>query len=285
MTAMPGGRASRASRRSAGRGEAQPAPARRASRPSIRSARELGAAPRRARCSTPGHRARRCAASSGRPSAHSTGAAAARCFIAAADLLGSTSIIGGGEGLPAGLLQRAGQPRARARSRWAASARTPLSGVLSGIVGVRAPHRRRGSSYGAFLAPLGHIARAAARHRQPGAARAVCGRPSKPMILICAPRGAEDRRGRPDARRPAAAAAAAGELPARRDDHADAVGAERDLARCSSAALERRPAVIAPFVTRPNETGARSRGAGPRAGQRRGRRASTCCARRAARPT
>ena len=50
-----------------------------------------------------------------------------------------------------------------------------------------------------------------------------------------------------------------------------------------AAALRRRPALIAPFVTRPDETRARPRGARPRAGRGRGHRASTCCARRARR--
>ena len=87
-----------------------------------------------------------------------------------------------------------------------------MAGILSGIsafghaIGV-------GSSYGAFMAPLGHIA---ARLHAIGAQarRAASGRALQAADPGLRPRRPQDRRGRPDPRRPAGAAAAAGELPA-----------------------------------------------------------------------
>ena len=80
-----------------------------------------------------------------------------------------------------------------------------------------------GSSYGAFIAALEHIAARLhgigqqARHH--ALRRAV-----QSVHHHLRPRGAQDRRGRPDARRSAAAPAPPGELPRRRHDHAHAVG-------------------------------------------------------------
>ena len=110
----------------------------------------------------------------------------------------------------------------------AASARTPSPACSRGISRLRARPRRRlvvRRLHGAARAHRG----APARHRRPGAAgrhrRAV--QADVPGLRARRP---EDRRGRPHARRPAAAAAPAGELPAGHGDHADALGAAGDLA-------------------------------------------------------
>ena len=115
--------------------------------------------------------------------------------------------------------------RPRARSRSAASARTrwPASSPASPP---SAATSASGSSYGAFLAPLGHIA---ARLHAIGAQAEG---PPRPLVAVpprLRPRGPQDRRGRAHPRRPAAAAAPAGELPARDDGHPHPVGPGRDL--------------------------------------------------------
>ena len=75
----------------------------------------------------------------------------------------------------------------------------------------------------AFIAPLGHIA--ARLHAIGNQARqAVDGGPYRTDDPDLRPRGPQDRRGRPDPRRPAGAPAAAGELPARHGHHAHPVG-------------------------------------------------------------
>ena len=104
--------------------------------------------------------------------------------------------------------------------------------------GLRPPRRRRLVLRRLPGAARSHR-RAAARDRQPGAQRphgAV-----EPDGARVRARGPQDRRGRPDARRPAAAAAAPGELPARHRDHAHAVGPAGAAGRCSRRRSRRRP--------------------------------------------
>ena len=100
-----------------------------------------------------------------------------------------------------------------------------MAGILSGLA-TYGRHVGVGSSYGAFLAPLGHIA--ARLHAIGAQAKAPHG-PWSPVPPRLRPRGPQDRRGRAHPRRPAAAAAPAGELPARDDDHAHPVGPRGDL--------------------------------------------------------
>ena len=76
---------------------------------------------------------------------------------------------------------------------------------------LRPPHRRR-RLVRRLPRPARPHRRAPARHRRPGA-RGGLGRPLRPDDPRLRPRRPEDRRGRAHARRPAAAAAAAGELP------------------------------------------------------------------------
>ena len=140
-----------------------------------------------------------------------------------------------------------------------------MAGILSGLSSF-GHHVGVGSSYGAFLAPLGHIA---ARLHAIGSQAEAAARPVEPDGARLRARGAQDRRGRPDARRPAAAAAAAGELPARHRDHADAVGSAGVLAAagCRAAAPARAHRPVRDAAER---DGARPREARP--GPGRGRR-------------
>ena len=169
-------------------------------------------------------------------------------LTASADLLGSTSVAAIAAGFARGYWNAATNPEARLLSI-GGICEDAIAGVLSGIsayghaIGV-------GSSYGAFMAPLGHIAARLHAIGAPGAARFSrrALRVAHPDLRPCRPC---DRRGRPDARRPAGAAAPAGELPGRRGGHPYAMGAAGDLAACWRPRSPQRPALIAPFVTRP----------------------------------
>ena len=137
-------------------------------------------------------------------------------LAAAADLLGSTSVIAAAEGFPAGVLERPAQS-AGAPAVGGRHLRGRHRGDLLGVAGF-GHHVGIGSSYGAFLAPLGHVA---ARLHGIGsqARRAVFGLPFGTMVLVRA-RRPEDRRGRAHPRRSAGPPAPTGQLPARgRDRH------------------------------------------------------------------
>ena len=110
-----------------------------------------------------------------------------------------------------------------------------MAGVLVGHLDLRPPHRRRLLLRRLHGAARPHR-RAPARHRRTRRARPSSGEPVQAVHPGLRPRRPEDRRGRPDARRPAGAAAPAGELPARHGDHADAVGAAGDLAAAGGGA-------------------------------------------------
>ena len=147
--------------------------------------------------------------------------------VASADLAGSTSVSAVAADFPAGfwnagpILRRGCSPSA-ASARTPSPASSPASPLFGHALGVA-------SSYGAFMAPLGHIAGAPARHRRPGA-QGRLGRARTSRSPRLRPRRPEDRRRRPHARRPPGPAAPAGELPPRHRDLADAVGAPGGLA-------------------------------------------------------
>ena len=162
----------------------------------------------------------------GRALHHLQAASGGAFLVAAADLMGSTSVSTIADGFPGGFWNARSNPEARLLSV-GGICEDAIAGILSGIaayghdLGV-------GSSYGAFMAPLEPHRRAPARHRRPGAQgrhrRAV--QADDPGLRARRP---QDRRGRPDARRPAAAAAAPGGLPQGDGDLADPVGAAGDL--------------------------------------------------------
>jgi transketolase len=171
-------------------------------------------------------------------------------LTAAADLLGSTSVNVIGDSFPQGFFNARGNPGSRTLSL-GGICEDGAAGILSGIstfghhIGVIA-------SYGAFLAPLAHVgARLHAIGNQ--ARHAVSGDAFKPMIVICAHAGLTTGEDGPTHADPQALQLLQGNFP---------TGTvvtltpwePREIWTLVAAALARRPAVIAPFVTRPAES-------------------------------
>lgn len=170
-------------------------------------------------------------------------------FAAAADLLGSTSINLVNDGFPDGYYHSKMNPDARLLSI-GGICEDAMSGILAGL-STYGRHIGVGSSYGAFLAPLGHIsARLHAIGNQ--ARRELSKEPHKPMVLVCAHAGLKTGEDGPTHADPQALQLLQENFPA---------GTVVTLTPWDSAevwpllaaALAKRPAVIAPFVTRPNE--------------------------------
>ena len=170
-------------------------------------------------------------------------------FIAAADLLGSTSIAEAGKEFARGYFETTANRDSRTLSV-GGICEDAMSAVLSGIASF-GRHIAAGSSYGAFLAPLGHIAARlhaignGARHERLGGA-------SRPMILICGHAGLKTGEDGPTHADPQPLQLLQENFPP---------GAmitltpwePQEIWHLMSAAFEARPAVIAPFVTRPVE--------------------------------
>lgn len=107
-------------------------------------------------------------------------------LVAAADLVASTSVATAASGFPEGYWNASRNPGARLLSI-GGICEDAISGILSGLSSF-GRHIGVGSSYGAFIAPLGHIA--ARLHGIGAQARqAVSGEPYRPMILIAAHAG------------------------------------------------------------------------------------------------
>jgi transketolase len=165
-------------------------------------------------------------------------------FIAAADLLGSTSIVEGGREFGAGFYHSTANTDSRVLSV-GGICEDAMSAVLSGISAF-GKHIGVGASYGAFLAPLGHIA--ARLHAIGDGARGL----RNPMILICAHAGLKTGEDGPTHADPQPLQLLQENFPP---------GAmitltpwdPNEIWPLLSTALARRPSVIAPFVTRPNE--------------------------------
>jgi transketolase len=170
--------------------------------------------------------------------------------IASADLLGSTSISRTAEVFPSGFWNRIDNPGSRTLSV-GGICEDAMAAMLGGIASFGG-HVAAGSSYGAFLAPLGHIA---ARLHAIGqqARQAVDGTPYRPMVLVCAHASVKTGEDGPTHADPQALQLLQENFPA---------GAMMTLTPWDpqevwplfSAALDARPAVIVPFVTRPPET-------------------------------
>ena len=168
---------------------------------------------------------------------------------ASADLLGSTSVSMVADGFPAGFWNATGNPGARLLST-GGICEDGMSGILSGIsafghnIGV-------GSSYGAFMAPLGHIA--ARLHAIGAQARgSVSGDAYKPMILICGHAGLKTGEDGPTHADPQALQLLQENFP-----RGTAISLTpwdpQEIWTLVATALTLRPAVISAFVTRPNE--------------------------------
>ena len=170
-------------------------------------------------------------------------------LTASADLLGSTSVNLIGCDFGTGFWNAVDNPQARLLSV-GGICEDAISGILSGIsaagfnIGV-------GSSYGAFMAPLGHIA--ARLHAIGQQARAgVWGEPYRPMVLICGHAGLKTGEDGPTHADPQPLQLLQENFPP-----GSAISLTpwepQEIWPLLTSALARRPALIAPFVTRPTE--------------------------------
>jgi transketolase len=185
----------------------------------------------------------------GRALRHLNEASGGAFLTAAADLLGSTSVSTIAAGFPAGFWNAVTNPEARLLSI-GGICEDAISGVLSGIstygrgIGV-------GSSYGAFMAPLGHIA--GRLHAIGAQARAsVSGDPYKPMILVCAHAGLKTGEDGPTHADPQPLQLLQEDFP-RGTAISLTPWEPQEVWTLVAAALAKRPALISVFVTRPNE--------------------------------
>jgi transketolase len=170
-------------------------------------------------------------------------------LVAAADLLASTSVNAAAQGFPAGYWNALHNPSARLLSA-GGICEDAMAGILSGIAGF-GHHLGVGSSYGAFLAPLGHIA--ARLHGIGSQARqSAFGLPYGTMVLVCAHAGLKTGEDGPTHADPQALQLLQGNFP-------EGVAITltpwepQEIWPLLCAALARRPALLAPFVTRPSE--------------------------------
>lgn len=170
--------------------------------------------------------------------------------VAAADLLGSTSVKDVAAGFPVGYYNARTNPLSRTLSI-GGIAEDAMAGVLSGVSSFGA-HMGVGASYAAFLAPLGHISarlhaigNQARQARNPGAYR--------PFVLVCGHAGLKTGEDGPTHADPQA-------LQLLQEDFPPGTlitltpWEPSEIWPAVAAALARRPAVLAPFVTRPTET-------------------------------
>ena len=171
-------------------------------------------------------------------------------LAASADLLGSTSVSTVTKGFGEGFYNAATNPDARTLSV-GGICEDAMSGILAGI-STYGRHMGVGSSYGAFIAPLGHIA--ARLHAIGNQARqAIAKGPYRPFILVCAHTGLKTGEDGPTHADPQALQLLQDNFP-RGTVITLTPWDPQEIWTLVSAALARRPAVIAPFVTRPTET-------------------------------
>ncbi len=170
-------------------------------------------------------------------------------FIAAADLLGSTSIAEIAKGFPKGFYNAKSNPDSRTLSV-GGICEDAMSGILSGV-STWGRHMGVGSSYGAFIAPLSHIA---ARLHSIGnqARRAIDRDPYRTMIVICGHAGLKTGEDGPTHADPQPLQLLQENFPAGTMITLTPWDPQ-EIWPLMTAALAKRPAVIAPFVTRPNE--------------------------------
>lgn len=170
-------------------------------------------------------------------------------LAAAADLLGSTSISKVGGSFPEGFFHTVKNPEARMLSV-GGICEDAISGVLAGVT-TFGKHIGAGSSYGAFMAPLSHIA---ARLHAIGCQmrEEASGDPYKSLFIVCAHAGLKTGEDGPTHADPQALQLLQENFPP-----GTAVTLTpwdpQEVYHVVTAALAKRPAVIAPFVTRPSE--------------------------------
>jgi len=171
-------------------------------------------------------------------------------LAAAADLLGSTSTNLVTKDFPEGYFNAKTNSGARILSI-GGICEDAISGIMSGLASF-GHHIGEASSYGAFLAPLGHIA---ARLHAIGcqAKHEVSGQPYKPMMLTCAHAGLKTGEDGPTHADPQPLQLLQENFP-RGTLITLTPWDPQEIFPLISTALVKRPAIIAPFVTRPNET-------------------------------
>jgi len=185
----------------------------------------------------------------GRALHHLNRASGGAVLVSAADLLGSTSVNKVSEGFPAGWWNSATNPGSRTLAI-GGICEDGISGVVSGL-SAYGRHIGVASSYAAFLAPLGHIS--ARLHAIGNQARhAVDGAPYRTMILVCAHAGLKPGEDGPTHADPQALQLLQENFPP-----GTAITLTpwdpAELWTLTPTALALHPAVLAPFVTRPNE--------------------------------
>ncbi len=171
-------------------------------------------------------------------------------LVGAADLLGSTAISDVATGFSEGFYHRGTNPGARALSV-GGICEDGLSCVLTGVSAFGS-HLGAVASYGAFLAPLGHIAsrlhaigNEMRQETEPG--------PYRPFMLVCAHAGMKTGEDGPTHADPQA-------LQVLQENFVPGAAVTltpwepAEMWPLVSAALQARPSLIAPFVTRPGET-------------------------------
>ena len=170
-------------------------------------------------------------------------------LAASADLLGSTSINTAGKDFPEGYYNSDTNPGARILSI-GGICEDAMAGILSGI-SAYGYHIGVGSSYGAFIAALGHVA--TRLHAIGSQARQLAYKtPYGTFILICAHAGLKTGEDGPTHADPQALQLLTENFP-RGTVITLTPWDPQEICILVSAALIKRPAVIAPFVTRPSE--------------------------------
>jgi transketolase len=170
-------------------------------------------------------------------------------LTAAADLLGSTSVSRIAEGFPGGYYNRHTNPLARLVSAGGIR-EDAMSAMLSGVASF-GRHVGVGSSYGAFNAPLGHIA--ARLHAIGNQARETTeAARHRPFFLVCAHAGLKTGEDGPTHADPQALQLLQENFPPGTMITLTPWDPQ-EIWWLVSAALSRHPAIIAPFVTRPSE--------------------------------
>jgi transketolase len=185
----------------------------------------------------------------GRLLGHLNQASGGALLVAAADLLGSTSVAEAAKGFDAGYFNVERNRGSRTLSM-GGIAEDAMTGVLSGVSSFGV-HMGVGSSYAAFLAPLGHVA---ARLHAIGnqARRSRDGGPYRPVVLVCGHAGLKTGEDGPTHADPQPLQLLQGNFPP--GTMVTLTPWEpTEIWPALAAALEARPAVIAPFVTRPTE--------------------------------
>ena len=168
---------------------------------------------------------------------------------ASADLLGSTSVDTAAKGFPEGYFNAATNPEARLLSI-GGICEDAIAGILSGI-STYGHHIGVGSSYAAFIAPLGHIA--ARLHAIGNQARQeITKEPYRPFILVCAHAGLKTGEDGPTHADPQALQLLQENFP-RGTMITLTPWDPQEVWTLFSVALAKHPAIIAPFVTRPAE--------------------------------